>query len=140
MLYLLRTRFWPIHGKSVVRKVVHQCMTCFKNSPTTLQQIMGQLPIERINPSRPFQFCGVDFGGPFTIKENLVRTTKYLKVYVALFICLATRAVHIELVSGLLHCNLRPSLQLCEDFVASEESVAPFFVIMLPTSWDQKTN
>lgn len=101
LLYLMRMRFWPLHGKSLVRKVVHQCITCFKNNPKMLQQIMGQLPRERMNPSRPFQFCGVDFGGPFTIKENLVRTNKCLKVYVALFICLGTRAVHIELVSGL---------------------------------------
>lgn len=101
LLYTLRLKYWPIHGRSLVRKVVHQCLICFRNNPKPLQQIMGQIPDVRLTPGKPFQICGVDFGGPFTIKENFVRTQKTLKVYVALFICLRTRAVHLELVSSL---------------------------------------
>lgn len=101
LLYALRLNYWPIHGKSLVRKIVHQCLTCFRNNPKPLKQIMGDIPEVRLTPGRPFQTCGVDFGGPFTIKENFVRTKKTLKVYVALFICLRTRAVHLELVSSL---------------------------------------
>lgn len=101
LLYAMRLKYWPIHGKQLARQVVHRCITCFKNKPKPLHQIMGQVPDVRLNPGRPFQVCGVDFGGPFIIKENFVRTQKTLKVYVALFICLSTRAVHIELVSGL---------------------------------------
>lgn len=101
LLYTMRLNYWPIHGKSLVRKIVHRCITCFRNNPKPLNQIMGQIPDVRLTPGRPFQICGVDFGGPFTIKENFVRTQKTLKTYVALFICLRTRAVHLELVSSL---------------------------------------
>lgn len=101
LLYTLRLKYWPIHGRSLVRKVVHQCIACFRTNPKPLKQVMGQLPDVRITPGKAFQTCGVDFGGPFTIKENFVRTQKTLKVYVALFVCLRTRAVHLELVSSL---------------------------------------
>ncbi|XP_055623198.1 uncharacterized protein LOC129766644 [Toxorhynchites rutilus septentrionalis] len=101
LLYTIRLNYWPIHGKNLVRKVVHRCLTCFRNNPQSLKQVMGEIPKVRLTPGRPFQTCGVDFGGPFTIKENFIRTQKTLKVYVALFICLRTRAVHIELVSSL---------------------------------------
>ncbi|XP_055605504.1 uncharacterized protein LOC129753684 [Uranotaenia lowii] len=101
LLYSLRMKYWPIHGKNLARQVVHQCLTCFKNKPIGITQVMGQLPAARINEARTFKTCGVDFGGPFTIKENLIRTKKFLKVYVALFICFSTRAVHLELVSSL---------------------------------------
>lgn len=101
LLYAMRTKYWPIHGRSLTRRVVHQCMKCYRNNPKTLEQIMGQLPTERVNPGRPFETCGVDFGGPFIAKEVFVRTQKTHKVYFALFVCLKTRAVHLELVSGL---------------------------------------
>ena len=81
LLYALRLKYWPIHGRSLTRKVVHKCIACFRNSPKTMSQIMGQMPDVRVTPGRPFQTCGVDFGGPFTIKENFVRTKKTLKIY-----------------------------------------------------------
>lgn len=101
LLYTMRMKYWPIHGRNLTRRVVHQCMNCFRNKPKPISQIMGQLPIERVNPGRPFETCGIDFGGPITAKEVFVRTQKTHKIYFALFICLRTRAVHLELVSGL---------------------------------------
>lgn len=111
LLYALRLMYWPIHGRSLTRKVVYKCMVCFRNNPKSIKQIMGQMPDVRVTPGRPFQDCGVDFGGPFTIKENFVRTTKTLKAYVALFICMRTRAVHLELVSSLTSASFIAALR-----------------------------
>jgi hypothetical protein len=62
---------------------------------------MRDLPEARITESRPFTNVGTDYCGPFYIKERRHRNRSKVKVYVAIFICLATRAVHIELVSDL---------------------------------------
>ncbi|XP_071874211.2 uncharacterized protein [Bombus fervidus] len=62
---------------------------------------MGDLPEARITESRPFTNVGTDYCGPFYVKERRHRNRSKVKVYVAIFICLATRAVHIELVSDL---------------------------------------
>lgn len=51
--------------------------------------------------SRPFTATGVDFAGPFECKPMLTRSKVRFKAYVAVFVCFATRAVHLELVSAL---------------------------------------
>lgn len=43
----------------------------------------------------------MDYGDPFFVKESRRRNTKIVKVYLALFICMAIEVVHIEIVSDL---------------------------------------
>ncbi|XP_065073062.1 uncharacterized protein LOC135697345 [Ochlerotatus camptorhynchus] len=68
--------------------------------PTLVQQSTADLPASRVSPTRPFFICGVDYCGPFFIKST-VRNRSPTKAYVAVFVCFATKAVHIELVSDL---------------------------------------
>lgn len=49
----------------------------------------------------PFTYTGVDYAGYFEIKSSQRKNAPYVKAYVALFICLTTRAIHLELVSDL---------------------------------------
>jgi hypothetical protein len=62
---------------------------------------MGQLPEVRVKPSKPFANSGVDYSGPFYIKQGGKRSKTIVKCYIALFICLSTKAIHLELVSEL---------------------------------------
>lgn len=63
---------------------------------------MGNLPKERVNQARPFLNSGVDYCGPFQIKDIRRRGNPFTRYYyVAVFICLATRAVHLEVVNDL---------------------------------------
>ncbi|GFW81678.1 uncharacterized protein TNCV_2883521 [Trichonephila clavipes] len=62
---------------------------------------MGNLPANRLNAGRAFLNVGIDFGGPFITKPNVSRSKVKLKSYLALFICMATKAVHLEVVSDL---------------------------------------
>lgn len=62
---------------------------------------MGQLPAHRINRCRPFNNVGIDFAGYFEVKTSNRRNAPYEKCYVALFVCLATKAIHVELVTDL---------------------------------------
>ncbi|GFX70637.1 integrase catalytic domain-containing protein [Trichonephila clavipes] len=64
-------------------------------------QLMGNLPKHRVTLERPFFSCGIDYAGPVPIKYNKGRGTKSTKGYIALFVCLATKAVHIEAVGDL---------------------------------------
>lgn len=66
-----------------------------------IQQFMGQLPESQITPAPPFFNTGIDYAGPFYSKVGLARSTKIVKVYVALFVCFATKSIHIEIVSDL---------------------------------------
>lgn len=56
---------------------------------------MEELPIERVRPGKLFARSDVDYAGPISIKWR--RGTKTLKGYIVVFVCLATKAVHFEL-------------------------------------------
>ncbi|GFR17752.1 integrase catalytic domain-containing protein [Trichonephila clavata] len=72
----------------------------FKISPIT-PQLMGNLPEHSVKLERLFFSCGIDYAGPVLIKCSKGRETKSIKGYIALFVCLATKAVHIEAVGDL---------------------------------------
>ncbi|GBM62415.1 hypothetical protein AVEN_56053-1, partial [Araneus ventricosus] len=101
LLSLLRQKFWFSHGLSIVRQECHKCLTCRRAKSQSCQQLMSDLPSVRITPDRPFKRVGVDFCGPFLTKPNVIRSKVKFKSYVALFICMWSKAVHIELVSDL---------------------------------------
>jgi len=61
---------------------------------------MATLPSPRVHPSRPFSTTGVDFAGPLNIRSGIRRVTS-IKTWIAVFVCLATRAIHPEPVVGL---------------------------------------
>ncbi|GFY11820.1 integrase catalytic domain-containing protein [Trichonephila clavipes] len=61
LLSIVRQRFWPLNGRNMCRKLVNNCIICFKAKPVTCSQIMGQLPAERISQSFPFNKVGIDF-------------------------------------------------------------------------------
>ena len=62
---------------------------------------MGILPEARVTPSSPFSNTGIDYAGPFSIRVSKGRGNKSYKGYIALFVCLSTKAIHLELVSDL---------------------------------------
>lgn len=62
---------------------------------------MGDLPKNRVVFEKAFLQTGVDYCGPFYIKERKFRNRNKVKIYVAVFVCFATKAVHIEVVSDL---------------------------------------
>lgn len=62
---------------------------------------MGKLPASRLQPSRCFEVTATDFGGPFILKESRRRKAHTFKAYVCLFVCLSTKAVHLEAVTEL---------------------------------------
>ncbi|CAI6376356.1 unnamed protein product [Macrosiphum euphorbiae] len=62
---------------------------------------MADLPVFRVNYAPVFSHCGVDFAGPFSTKPSVGRSRIVSETYLALFICLTSKAVHLEIVSDL---------------------------------------
>lgn len=98
---LLYQNFWVLSAKRAIRHVLSKCVKCFKVQPKSFQPHMGNLPSSRVLPSKCFSSSGVDYAGPFYITLSKTRGAKTFKAYVCLFICMATRVIHIELVSDL---------------------------------------
>ncbi|XP_055584966.1 uncharacterized protein LOC129737833 [Uranotaenia lowii] len=102
MLAVVRQQFWPLRAKSIIRNVIHHCIPCYRQRPQRASQLMGDLPHYRVQKTHPFETVGIDFAGPFYIKSLAsIRKPVLTKGYVCVFVCMATRALHLEPVSNL---------------------------------------
>ncbi|GFX50247.1 uncharacterized protein TNCV_2782691 [Trichonephila clavipes] len=65
-------------------KVVHNCVICCEANPTCTDQIMADLPRDKVIKNYPFNVSGVDFCGPFYIKykglDNWQKITKIIQL------------------------------------------------------------
>ncbi|KAH0816760.1 hypothetical protein GEV33_006031 [Tenebrio molitor] len=111
----LRRQYWILSCRNAVRKIIFQCIKCFRANPKSYPQLMGDLPAPRVTPSRPFTVTGIDYAGPIVIKNGYGRTTRTVKSYIAIFVCFATRAVHIELVC---ECSTSTFLNALKRFIS----------------------
>ncbi|XP_041471862.1 uncharacterized protein LOC121421266 [Lytechinus variegatus] len=89
--------YWIIGCRSIVSSLISKCVICIKSRGKPRGQKMADLPQDRVEPSPPFTYCGLDCFGPFTIKEG----RKEIKRYGLILTCMAMRAVHIEMLDDL---------------------------------------
>ena len=97
-LLCTRKKFWIVNGNGAVKRYLRQCGQCALEKARPVRQLMADLPIERTTSChKAFAVCGVDYFGYVNYVEG--RSTK--KAWGLLFTCLASRAVHVEIVTSL---------------------------------------
>ncbi|XP_075150812.1 uncharacterized protein LOC142224919 [Haematobia irritans] len=101
MCRFTQTEFYISRLKVRVKSIIHRCKTCIVHKHKSTSQIMAPLPPERCTISPPFHITGVDFAGPFDLKSSTLRNAPTTKGYVCVFVCFATKAVHLEACSDL---------------------------------------
>ncbi|XP_062600914.1 uncharacterized protein LOC134262527 [Saccostrea cucullata] len=89
--------YWIVGGSKTVASYIRQCVICRKLRRPTETQRMADLPKERMEPSLPFTYCGMDCFGPFIVKQG----RKEIKRYGLLFTCMCSRAIHIEMLDDM---------------------------------------
>ena len=89
--------YWIIGARSLIDSIIFKCITCRKARAQPSVPLMAPLPQKRASQSPPFTYCGVDCFGPFYVKD---RRTE-LKRYGLIVTCLASRAVHIEVLDDM---------------------------------------
>ena len=91
-----------------VKKIVRNCNCCrILRAQPYLYPELPPLPKERLAAENPFAVCGVDYSGPHHVKEGRSRK----KVWIALFTCMVSRAVHLEAVPDLTSETFLQALQ-----------------------------
>ncbi|XP_047022485.1 uncharacterized protein LOC124631893 [Helicoverpa zea] len=101
MLNYLRSKYWILRAKDLTKKLYRECITCIRYSKKNITQLMGQLPDVRVKADRAFKSSGVDYAGPINIRFSPGRGAKSYKGYICLFICMVTRAIHLEAVTDM---------------------------------------
>ena len=99
--YTLHVVRREVHGPCLtvtINALVRECNICriLRTAPYAYPQ-PPQLPMARLAAERPFAVCGVDYSGPHFVKQGRARK----KVWIALFTCMVSRAIHLEYVLDL---------------------------------------
>ena len=88
----LRSGVWIISANSMVRHMIHKCVTYHRLRGKLGFQKMADLPDKRCLEAASFTYSGVDMFGPILIRER----QSDLKRYAALFTYCSSRAVHVK--------------------------------------------
>lgn len=134
----LRQRFYIPKLRQAIRQAVKNCMWCRVNRCQPVTPMMTPLPVQRVTPQlRPFSSVGVDYLGPVEVLVG----RRWEKRWVALFTCLAVRAVHLEVVHGL---TTQACLMAIRRFMCKRGTPDEFFfptteliLKVLATSWQR---
>ena len=92
----VRTKFWIIGLRRIAKTVLKSCVNCQRMSKKRCDQDQSSLPKDRVTKKEPFDITGVDFAGPLYASDKPGH-----KLYICLYTCAVTRAVHLELTESL---------------------------------------
>ena len=96
-----REKFWIVKGRGLLKKVIKDCLHCKRLWTKPIPPLMGDLPYDIIETGQPsFYKTRIDYFGHILTKQSRrTRSTKgKTKRWGALFTCLNTLAVHLEIV------------------------------------------
>ncbi|XP_042221149.1 uncharacterized protein LOC121865697 [Homarus americanus] len=94
----VRETYWIPKCCKMIDLVLRMCEIGRRSNWKPTHQHQADLPEDRVHPEdRPFTCTGVDCFGPFMVKQGRART----KRWGCLFTCLATRAIHLEVLTSL---------------------------------------
>lgn len=98
VIHAMREQGYHVMGvRKVVRQVAKECLVCRRLYAGPEGQKMADLPADRVTPSAPFTCCGMDCFGPFMVQDG----RRQIKRYGMIVTCLATRAIHLEVLDDL---------------------------------------
>ena len=121
VLSSIRKKYWIIQGGATIKRLIGSCWICRKHLAQSAQQMMAPLPEVRVQPGwHPFQFVGIDYFGPLSVKLG----RRMEKRYGCIFTCLQTRAVHFEVAHSL---NTDSFILVLKRFISRRGSPAEIF-------------
>ena len=142
LIALQRERYWLPRVRNLVKTIIHHYLACYRFKAQATQQLMGELPSARVQSSWPFLTTVVDYAGPISLRLGPPPSKTITKVYIAMFVCLLTRAVNTEIVTGF---STEAFLAALRRFIACREKPrticsdnVPTFKV-LPTNFMQST-
>ena len=94
----IRQRYWLPAARQRIRSILRHCVTCNKLSGSHYK-VPDSPPLPKYRPQmmKPFTVTGVDYTGALYVRIPNGES----KVYICLFTCASSRAVHLEIVTDL---------------------------------------
>lgn len=91
----IRQKYWIPKGRNKIKSILRKCVHCLKvQGKPYARPITPPFPRERCRVAKPFETTGIDYTGFIHVTDGGQRA----KVYIALFTCAVSRAIHLEVV------------------------------------------
>jgi hypothetical protein len=100
-------------SRATIGKILANCVTCKRLRGPLQEQLMSDLPPDRLEECPPFTNTGIDTFGPYLVHDgaHTRRTNANKKIWGLLFTCLVSRAIHIEPLASLDSATVRLALR-----------------------------
>ena len=92
----LRNKYWIVSVRTLAKRVVKTCVKCQRVDKKPMDQSPAPLPTDRLSQQHAFSTIGIDYTGPLYCSDSGRQ-----KLYILLFTCAITRAIHLELTESL---------------------------------------
>ena len=97
-LTMIRQKYWTPTGRQRTKSLLRHCITCCRHMGKSYPiPDPPPLPDIRTHDCQPFTITGIDFTGAMYVCQPQSEQ----KVYICLFTCATTRAIHLEIVTDL---------------------------------------
>ena len=96
LITAVRAAYFVVGLRCLAKRVKRSCVSCQRQDAAACNEPAAPLPRDRVTRAPPFSVTGVDFAGPIFALDFPRQ-----KLYVCLFTCAVTRAVHLELTASL---------------------------------------
>ena len=94
-----REEYYVTYGSRLAKRVRQRCSLCRLIDQHTLSQKMGKIPLFLLQEAPVFNFIQLDIFGPWLARGEIQKRTTG-KIWGVLFVCLNSKAVHIEFIPG----------------------------------------
>ena len=105
--------YYPIGGRKRIDRIISNCISCRTIRAPLMTQKMADFPEQRLHRTPPFYHCGIDVFGHFFIRHGKPTRANpgTQKVWVLIFSCLYTRAVHLEILDSMDTSSFKQAFQ-----------------------------
>ena len=98
----VRRRYWIVKGRSLTKVILFRCTVCKRYEGAALKgPPPPPLPEFRVKEEPAYTYTGVDFAGPLFVRSTCTSSERNCKMWICLFTCLVTRAIHLDIVNYL---------------------------------------
>lgn len=67
---LVCRQYWILSVRTLIRTIIRRCTTCVRITAKNPQPVMADLLSARVTECHPFARVGIDYAGPFSVKET----------------------------------------------------------------------
>lgn len=110
MLTELRSKYWVIKARPLIKQIIHSCVVCRRYGSLPYRApLFPPLSSFRVTKQPLLTYSGVDYACPFLVRPDNPPCEQ--KVWLCVYPCCITHTVHLDIVTNLSCCSFLRSFK-----------------------------